>query len=164
MSANFLDKLEGIIKLEKELYQDLFDLSLSKQQAILNRDIHKLSQMVKKEEELVAEMGKVEKDRLDILASLAKLWRLSTGKLTLKKIIELAPSSHTERLKRMGDSLLSTIMELAALNKVNERLIEDSLALTRLLLKTIVEGNAVVYGHQGEKKERGLNLLLNQQA
>lgn len=164
MSTNFLDKLEGIINLEKELYQDLFDLSLSKQQAILNRDINQLAQMVKKEEKLVAEVGKVEKDRLDILAGLAKLWQLSTGKLTLKKIIERAPSSHTDRLKRMGDSLFSTIKELAALNKVNERLIEDSLALTRLLLRTIVDGNAVVYGHQGEKKERELNLLLNQQA
>lgn len=164
MPADFLDKLERTINLESELYQDLFDISLSKQQAILSRDIDKLSQVVKKEEELIVDVGKAETDRLNILDRLAGLWQLSTKELTLKKIVELAPSSHTNRLKRMGDNLLSTIKELAALNKVNERLVEDSLALTRLLLRTIVDGNAIVYGHQGKKEGRGLNLLLNQQA
>lgn len=128
------------VKLVEELaiLKELYDLSLEKKDAVVKDDIESLERIVLKEEALTDKLKKI-----DDACSPQVQFFLSGN-----------PSEVPSALSGLLQEIKEVASKLKLNNRLNQELIQDSLALTQFTINTLFSGEereAGLYGASGKK-------------
>ncbi|CQR70459.1 hypothetical protein SpAn4DRAFT_1428 [Sporomusa ovata] len=107
---------------------------------------------------LIIEAGKLEKLRQPLIKELAAALGMASGQTALSAFINHADSQISAKLTVIREQFTGITDELAQLNKLNERLIQQSLDYIsyniNVLSQTMAESTYVPKGQNGEDRNR----------
>ena len=168
MKYDFCDLIEALNK-QKEIYQDLLDLSYEKQKVIIGNDTQRLNEIVQEEIKFLSFINKAEGNRLESVAACAADYGLESKEMTLSHLIELAENAQKEELRRLKQELGSLFTRQGELNKVNQKLLETHLEYTETMINVLLSSEDPLnnfYSEDGsaEKGKKQKSGLFDQQA
>ncbi len=138
---------------EEEIYEDIIELSKKKQDAILNKDLDVLNDIVRKEETFAISLVKLEEIRTGIINELIK----DNNLMEVKEITDLYPFMKDHEIRDIDSirkKLKSTVDILAQKNELNEKLIEQSIEKIEFdlnVLTMVGEGSVNYQENAGDK-------------
>ena len=97
--ASLMEELLGVLREEKNSYEDLLALTDSKRDAIVHNKLDILEQVTEKEESISSVLKNLEKKRLRVLKDMAVVLGHDGEELTVTQMIELLDKQPEEQKK-----------------------------------------------------------------
>jgi flagellar biosynthesis/type III secretory pathway chaperone len=154
-----------VLDQEAEVYRVLVELSSKKQKALVEGDLEALPGIIRAEESLLWQAGRVEETRQMAATELADELHLSEGERTLGRLIEIIGGASGERLREQHDEILKAVTELAEGNQINGRLIEQAMNQVKLTINLLAKAKpgGAAYGPDGGRNVDGGALKIDRQ-
>lgn len=144
-------------------YRELFDLALEKQEVIIANNLEGLNCVLKRENELVADLLDLENQRLEMVECLASRLGLFEPNSTITKILAGLEGELKQEGEILVDELSSLLTRLSDLNRTNGELLEHSLCFINYSLQLFTEGGrrGRSYGSDGKMpdEQQKINVL-----
>ncbi|HWR06976.1 flagellar protein FlgN [Sporomusa sp.] len=122
------DKLIILLNQTLELYQALLQLSRKKRDILVEAKPQELDLLTNQEEVLIIEAGKLETKRLTLTREIATaVGSATSGVVAWSAMIDWADSDTADKLKKLSEEFEQVTGELAKINEINTKLIEQSL-------------------------------------
>jgi len=131
-------------------------LSAEKEAYVISGDIENLRAATEKEEELLADLGKLEKDRENIAGALSKAIGIFSKSVTLSSLIErIEDPGVQEKLSGLKDRLGEAVGALNAKNDRLKELLRLQMGYTEYMLNMIVvpRSKGRTYDPQGASQD-----------
>lgn len=154
--AGIIYELIDILNYQKECFDGLYTLAQYKEQAIVQKDLELLTEIVHKEEEFIGRVNNLEKKRESLLNDIAIVIRINPKDIKLSDIIaKLGNDNETaEKLSLLRKELIEKTEKLKKQNEINTTLINQSLEFVNFTINALegLRGNMPVtgYGKPGE--------------
>ncbi len=147
-----VDGLRGAILTENRVISDLIDLAQSKKQAVIMEDIDGLTDIMRRENQLIYALERAEAERIAESNTLARSLGLSEEGLTasslLDRLITVAPSEAARLAKDLND-LAGNLERLQDMNRHNTVLLEQSLAFVENMEALLTRERQTTYSAGG---------------
>lgn len=155
------EKIIEIIKKEHEYYKGLLQLSNKKKAIVVEGKVAELEKIVKVEQNLIFDLGQLEKFREQELLKLCQTLQLGS-KTTISELAKQLPQQHAQQFLELQAQLSNTINELQNINEINGQLIQQSLEYIEYsvnMLTSVGPTNSLYddiksTGHAQESKKR----------
>lgn len=157
--AGIVYDLVNVLAEQKECYEGLHALAIYKTDAVINKDIELLGQIVQREEDFVGRLGSLDAQRESVLKDIALVTGLRYETLTLTQLVEKMGRELevSERLVELREELLELVKQVKAQNDLNKELIEQSLEFVQFTVNAIKSTQLtevqVNYGRPGDMQE-----------
>lgn len=115
-----------ILKKEHSYYKDLLELSNKKKAIVVEGKISELDKIVKLEQNMIFDLGQLEKQREQELQKLCQLMNIDS-KTTITDLSKVLPAKISKQLVALQKEMEATITELQNVNNINGQLIQQSL-------------------------------------
>lgn len=112
---------------EYDYYRDMLELSKSKKKIIVEGKVAELDKMVKLEQNMIFNIGQLERKREEAVARLCKDMELNSGITNISELMQVLQPEHKKQLEDMQLKLRGILSELKTINDINGQLIEQSL-------------------------------------
>lgn len=112
---------------EYDYYKDMLELSKSKKKIIVEGKVAELDKMVKLEQNMIFNIGQLERKREETVARLCKDMELNSGITNISELMQVLQPEHKKQLEDMQLKLRGILSELKTINDINGQLIEQSL-------------------------------------
>lgn len=165
MSEKLKEELLNILKEEKELYQELFEIAERKNEALVNNDTEKLLETVENDREVIAEIEKKEKLRSDKINEIKAEFKLELAKDSYSNLIKELPADWGEELNPIREELIELTDKFHSLNEQNQKLLEQALELNQISFETIMQNikeQDTTYSKQDVKKKEQPRIINKQ--
>ncbi|NPV42734.1 MAG: flagellar protein FlgN [Firmicutes bacterium] len=152
-----LRELAEVLKKELDIYKDILTLSERKTDIIASGDIKGLDEIVKSEESLILNIGKLEDERYNILLNLQKTNGIDANKITLSELLEKLDPEQEYNLAEIQKQISDTLSRLEKVNERNALLIKKALEHINNSLELITSAwdkETGVYGLEKDAKTR----------
>ncbi|MDD2432480.1 MAG: flagellar protein FlgN [Clostridia bacterium] len=153
-------ELIKILEEQKETYRQLMDLSVQKNQYLINGDLDELNETTKQEEALIFQLGKLEGKREKCFAQLAELGGFDHN-CTLQEVLSQLTSNSQVQLRQIQEEFSAFIHDLTRLNEENMLLLEQSLRFVNFTVESISQHSKPLYNEGKEVKVEQLNNILD---
>ncbi|MDP4094779.1 MAG: flagellar protein FlgN [Bacillota bacterium] len=162
MDNQMINDLVKVLEQESGLYKEILNISKNKTNIIIEGKIAELESVVKLEQSIVFQMGRLEDTREQLVEKLSKeLGMDDPSQVTLSQLIKYVDDNSLKDLRAYQDGMTRTINELKNCNEVNSRLIRNSLDYINFSINLLTEVGSVNngYGNTGmgsDSKKRNL--------
>lgn len=148
MTINIMNIFK-ILKIEYEMYQELYELAQQKQDIIINEDIDELEKIVRNEEEFLQKIKELEEERLTL-----------TDNNNLTELLLIADEPQKLNLDDFRNQIIDLTVKLKEQNSLNNKLINDSLALININM-SLIKGNndKSIYNKKGLVKQQASTFI-----
>ncbi|AOT70030.1 flagellar protein FlgN [Geosporobacter ferrireducens] len=148
-----VEQLITVLKREYDIYRDYIDLAKKKKEIIIKGNIKELDHITGLEQDMILNMGKVDKIRVAIVGNLLNELKVKE----VGSIGELVPYlEEQDRSKLIGlkDKLDKVLQEIQELNELNGKLIQQSLEYIdfNINLATSANTQGSTYGNRADEK------------
>lgn len=144
MNNNAINILLNCLMCEKSLYEQYYDLSCQKKDAIMSSDISQLDALLEQEQKLSAKVAALEEKRRSIILSIT-----DNESITISEIIEIVENEkQKQQLLELMQDFQKTMEKNKHINDINHELIKSNLNYIRYMLNTVLEEENT-YGHNG---------------
>ncbi|MDD3705539.1 MAG: flagellar protein FlgN [Clostridiaceae bacterium] len=144
-----------ILTEEYGYYNDLSELAKSKKKIIVEGKIAELDKMVKLEQNMIFNIGQLERKREDIVSMLCKALNMNSAQITVSELAKVLKPELKNRLEDIQEKLQKVLSELKDANDVNGQLLEQSLEYIDYSIN-LVAGSGMetgsLYGDTGKNK------------
>lgn len=141
MLQTIVTTLDELIVIQKQL----IDFAEQKRAILIDRNISELNLLVKQEAKLIKQLGKVDQERERLVtAALANFPGLTFSQF----IDQLTDELMKQELKSCIEALQEVITELQAKNRVNERLLQDSMSFVQHMIEQVTKSNSPNFNYQ----------------
>lgn len=151
-------ELVGVLQKILSIYKAILMLSQEKKQILVTAKSHDLEKVIKQEEILILQLGKLEEVRRKIVAELVAAHGITDEKVTLTHLQEIVAPDVALELKKFGDEIEAIMAEIVPLNKINTELINQALGFINyninILSQTVVGPTYAAKGHANEQAKR----------
>lgn len=145
--------LEELISIQKKL----INYAERKKTVLIERKVDDLNRLVKEEEMLVKQLIQLENERKQVVESLLQNYPA----FSFNQFIEQIPDdSKKKTLQVKMKTLQQLIVELQALNKVNETLLKDSMSFVQYMIDQVTKSRQQHFNYQsplGQQKSQTSN-------
>lgn len=117
----------GILGSEYDYYRDMLELSKSKKKIIVEGKVAELDKIVKLEQNMIYNIGQLEKNREEAVSKLCVNLGLDSRKINMSNLMQALQTEHKKQLEEMQLKLRGIFSELKAINDINGQLIQQSL-------------------------------------
>ena len=131
--ASLIDNIVTILNKENEEYTVLVGLSREKTPVIIKGDLDALNAVTEKEQEVVARIQKLERDRISTMKDIAEVTNRKQEELKLADLIEMMNTRPAEqkKLREVHDRLKTTMKNMVTVNDQNRVLLKNSLDMVQ---------------------------------
>lgn len=162
MTASVLwEKLLSILLESINMYKILLELAGKKREVLVAVKPRDLEAITKQEDSILINANKIESARLGITSEIATLYGIEANAITLKSLIEKADLKIAPQLADAVGNLDKILNELAAANKLNSELIQQSLNYVNyninILAQTVSEQT---YAPKGNENQPGTSRII----
>jgi flagellar biosynthesis/type III secretory pathway chaperone len=116
-----------ILKKEYGYYVDMLELSKSKKKIIVEGKVAELDKIVKLEQNMIFNIGQLEREREEEVAKLCKALNLDSAQITISDLTKVLQPKLKKGLEDIQSELQEIFGQLKAVNDVNGKLIEQSI-------------------------------------
>ena len=161
-----INRLISILSNEREVYQDIRNLSTKKTDLIIHHKIEELDKLVRAEQSLIMLAGNWAQKREKCLEELAETQGVQVDEITMTWLLGKVDHSQKVQLQSIRDKLDETLTGQKRLNQLNEKLIVTNLEYIELALSHIIikEPSSQFYEQDGIMNTKGKARLLDQKA
>lgn len=137
--ASLIEELIDTLDREDKLYADLIPIQEEKIRAIVANDLDALRRLSNDEQQLVDEVGSLEKKRVRVINDVATVLGRVSGTMNLEQIIQALKSQPREqkKLQELHDRLRRTVARLQELNIQNKKLLNEALKMVEYNMNVI---------------------------
>lgn len=136
----FIDKFNEVLRDQLVIHEQLLSLSKEKKDVLISGTLSKLEDIVKEEHRLIQEVSHLEQDRYAMITQLAESLGLGVESITISFLLEVIKNDATkDRLVKLRDDLDDTVSELAEINELNAKLLEQSLEYIQTTMELITD-------------------------
>ncbi|MGI6514582.1 MAG: flagellar protein FlgN [Syntrophomonadales bacterium] len=159
-----VDGLVGSISAENQVILDLISLADSKKQAIIMEDIDGLTDIMRRENQLIHALERAEAGRLAESSALARALGLGEEGLTASSLLDrlrtVAPSEAARLEKELAD-LAGNLERLKDMNRHNTALLEQSLAYVENMEALLTRQRQTTYSAGGSVEDSPTRSVLD---
>ena len=147
-----INELINILEQEARVYEAVFKLSKNKTSVIVEGKVSELENMVKLEQSLVIQIGRLENLRESVAGALAEKLGMKNTELTLSELAKHLKGEQGNKLTEVQSRISGTLDELKGSNELNSRLIKNSLDFINFSINMIasVDTGTNNYGLNGQ--------------
>lgn len=155
--AGIIDNLVEVLEQEKECYEGLLTLANYKAEAVMNKKLELISEIVGREEAFIGRVNMLEKRRESLIKDIALVTGMDYKSITVTKLVDKLGKQVevTEKMLGFRESILQIITQLKAQNEINVKLLEQSLELVDFTVNALQSTQAVApnmgYGRPGDE-------------
>ncbi|MGL4362145.1 MAG: flagellar protein FlgN [Cellulosilyticaceae bacterium] len=159
--AGIIYELMGVLEDQKECYEGLLTLAKYKTDAIVNKDIKLLTEVMDSEEQFVGRVQQLDEKREGYLKDIALVTGLPYKGITVTMIIEKMGNSLdiSQQLVELKNQLVEIIEKLKVQNDLNKQLLQQSLEFVDFTINAIKTTQLmpmnVNYGREGDTSIEG---------
>jgi flagellar biosynthesis/type III secretory pathway chaperone len=148
-------ELENILKEQRIIYGEIYDLEEKKTGSIMDRSGSGLEKISLEQERLLERLSVQEKKRATVTDQLIRINKLtvSPGEATLGQVIRSMNEDQSNHLMNLGLELKEIILKLQRLQSTNEQLIRDNMDFFHLLLSGIKSNTSIRSGYDSGGRE-----------
>jgi len=146
----YLNQLCDILEQEIKIYNTILEKSKEKTDIVVSGRVNELDRIVKLEQSLVVQIGKLEQKREEVVLNIAGILNMDSNRLNIKQLIQSAPEEYQEKLEIYQKSLEDILGQLKDVNELNGKLIENALDYVEFSLNIMT--NASISGNIYEKE------------
>lgn len=153
--AGIVYELIDVLEEEKECYEGLKTLAIYTENAVVNKNIEFLQEVVKTEEAFIGRVGILEKKRESLMKDIAIVTGMKYEDLTITKIVNKIGTDNQAAVSliKLRDEIKSNLEELKKQSEINKLLLKDSLELVDFMVNAI--GATKGYNHVGNYNRPG---------
>ena len=130
--ASLMENIIRILNEENDEYTTLAALSTEKTPIIIKGDLDALNAITGKEQEVVARIQKLEKERIQATEDIANVTNRSTEELKLADLIAMMKGRPEQKaLEAVHDKLKITMANMTRVNEQNRELLKNSLEMVQ---------------------------------
>ena len=144
-----LARLAEILEQEGRHYEMMAALSLSVRASLVHHDIEALRRTVAEQEELIARVDALERERAEMVVILTERFGGGGRPLTIGEILTMAREPERDRLRRLRERVLTEIHRIQKISETNAYLIESSLEVVAGELSLFAVRDEVAYDRSG---------------
>ncbi len=160
---NNIHALLQILNEELKIYNELLSLSKNKTDIIIKGKVTELDTMVKREQELIVELGDLESQREAAVDKLSQQLDINPSEITMSELVNRLGPVQAQELRKYQLNLTGILGELKELNDTNSKLIKNSLEFinfsVNIMAGTTNTGNN--YGGNGQVNDPGKRNLFD---
>lgn len=127
LDSHVITRLIDILDQEARLYDSILRLSKNKTNIIVEGKVAELEGMVKIEQSLILQMGKLESEREGIIESIAMNLSLEPSEITISELTNCLQKDQADKLKLCQQKMTEILNQLKNTNEINSKLIKNSL-------------------------------------
>lgn len=156
--AGIIYDLVDVLEKQKECYEGLLTLATYKAEAVTQKELEFLTQVVEREEEFIGRGNLLDKKREGIIKDIAIVTSMDYKTMTVTKLVEKLGSEIdvTEKLLELRADILNLIDQLKRQNELNSTLLRQSLEFVDFTVNAIQSTQIIApnanYSRPGEKK------------
>lgn len=136
------EKLVNILTAMLGTYKQLLELSRHKREILVTVQTKELEALTKQEELLIIKLGKLDQERQPTLADIAASCSVNREDLTIKKLGKMAEMPVSAQIETLAAEFTQVTQELGDLNKLNTKLIQQSLDFVNYNLNILTQCQA----------------------
>ena len=163
LDNTLVERLIDVLGKEAAVYEDILKISKNKTNIIVEGKVSELESLVKLEQSLVLQMGKLEGLREELVDKISTELHIETGKITISMLTALVDTEVKGKLKNCQGRLENVLLELKGKNELNAKLIKNSLDYidfsVNIMSSIAATGNN--YGDTGNVSEGGKRRLFD---
>jgi len=138
MDQSIYKQLIDILKQEYEQYMELNKIALSKKDTIVENRVDELSELIKEDDDIIAIINNLEKERSDIILEICQNNNLSDNDINFSNLIKVIPAPWQDELYEVRQKLLKIIDELHIQNEQNSFLVSEAIKLNTASLNIFI--------------------------
>lgn len=137
--AGIIYELKDVLEEQKECYEGLCTLATYKTEAVIEKNIEFLTEIVEREEEFVGRIRVLDAKRESLMNDVAVVTGLKIGELTLTQIIDKVGKDLevSQDLMICREVILNLLKKLKEQNEVNRQILGQSLEFVDFTLNAI---------------------------
>ena len=139
MQEKLKEDLLKILKAEKVLYQQLFEIAEEKNEALVANDTDKLIEIVEKDREVIADIETKDQERNDKIQEIKTEYEIELEKDSYSNLIKKLPADWGKALNPIREDLIELTDEFHNLNEQNQKLLEQAIELNQISFETIMQ-------------------------
>ena len=161
--AGIIYELIEVLEEQKECYEGLLMLAQYKQDAVVNKNLELLQEIIATEEQFVGRANLLDKKRETLLKDISIVTGMSYNKLNVTSIVEKVGKENetSQRLLKIKGELGVIIEKLKKQNEFNTLLIDQSLEFVDFTINAIRSTKG--YAHVGSYNKPGEDQNLERQ-
>ena len=161
--AGIIYDLVDVLEEEKECYEGLNTLASYTENAVVNKNIEFLQEIVKTEEEFTGRVSNLEKKRESLMQDIAIVTGMKYSNITVTSIIEkIGPETEIGlKLTKLRDEMREQLEQLKRQSSLNKQLLADSLDLVNFMVNAI--GSTQGYSYVGNYNRPGEDVAIQRQ-
>lgn len=137
--ASLIEELMDVLEQECIIYEDLYQVSDTKTQAIVKGDIASLQKITENEQNVIEKVLVLEKRRESIVNNIAVVLNQRTKIMTIADIVRVMENQpeFQKPLSKLHHRLRTIVMKLQQVNRQNRELLENSLEMTEFSINVL---------------------------
>lgn len=137
--ASLIEELIDVLEQECVIYENLYNVSDTKTQAIVKGDIENLQKITENEQNVIEKILVLEKRRQGIVDNIAVVLNQRKKIMTIADIVRIMENQpeFQKPLSKLHHRLRTTVMKLQQVNGQNRELLENSLEMTEFSINVL---------------------------
>ncbi len=162
---NTWTELIEVITQISDCYSSMIDLAEEKKHSLIKVNIQNVNKIIIKEEKILKKINVLETRRIELVESIANKENWQEPKIKLLDIVQKAPLEFADKMKQVGQDMADIIMQMTALNNVNNNLLKQALQIVEYNINFLSQAKATPFydagGSQGgnTKDNAGLTVF-----
>jgi flagellar biosynthesis/type III secretory pathway chaperone len=142
MVGGHVQNVIKILNSQYNYYKDLLELSKTKKSIIIEGKVKELDKIIKLEQNMVFDIGQLERAREQETAQICKLIGLNIDTASLSEISSKLEPKYQQEISKLQGLLSDTLKNLKAANEINGELIKQSLEYIDYSINIITSANS----------------------
>lgn len=154
MEPQLLTQLLALMEEQVKVMADLTTLSKKKSQVLVDGKIDQLDVLLRGEQALMWQMGRLEERRFQAQMAVASQLGIHPSQLTLERLVNLVSTEQAARCREVAQLYGDAAGELTHVNQLNSELIQQAMAYVDFSLQLLGASNptaAQVYSPKGPR-------------
>lgn len=158
MDIQTLNQLLTVMEEQLKVMSDLTALSKKKSQILVDGQMDQLDILLRGEQALIYQMGRLEERRFQLQLELAGQLDIHASQLTLDHLLKSITSEHQDRCKKIAEQYTGVARDLNQSNQLNAELIQQAMAYVDFSLQFLgasAPSSAKTYSSKGQRPTDG---------
>jgi len=154
MESERLAQLLAVMEEQVKVMSDLTALSKKKSQLLVGGNLDQLDILLRGEQALIWQMGKLEEKRFTLQVDLAAQLAIHPSQLTLEQLVAAAPTDYGDRCQAVAERYGAAATDLTHANQLNTELVQQAMAYVDFSLQLLGArgpSTAQVYSARGNR-------------
>jgi len=121
--------LGEVMAAQRDLYRSMLGIAGSEQEAIIEGNVERLTELVEQKEELLDHLRALETERMTALVAIQTATGIDADTATISEIAAHLPVDTADVLQRAGRELRAEVLALEEAHAVNAQLLQNSRSL-----------------------------------